>query len=113
MTRTATEAAQLQLDAYNDRDLERFLTAYAQDAVIRDFKSGDLILEGMEAMRERYGNLFENSPDLHCELRHRIVKDDMVIDHEHITGRLDSDPFDAIAIYQVVDGLIQHIWFIW
>jgi hypothetical protein len=33
-----------------------------------------------------------------------------VLDHERITG--DGEPFEAVAIYEVRDGLIRKVWFV-
>ena len=49
-----------QVDAYNARDLDRFLECYSPDAVIED-GSGQVLMRGREAMRGVYGQLFASS----------------------------------------------------
>ncbi|MGZ3459499.1 MAG: nuclear transport factor 2 family protein, partial [Archangium sp.] len=56
---------QEQLEAYNARDLERFLSYFAPTVVIEDGQ-GNLLLQGHAQMRERYGPRFAQNPDLHC-----------------------------------------------
>lgn len=100
-----------QLDAYNARDLERFLDCYAQDAVIED-GAGNVMMRGRDAMRTLYGQVFSQSPELHCEIRQRIQVGQYIIDEEAITGfHLDGFPTEVhgAAAYRVVDGRIVHV----
>src|SRR5215212_2211488 len=60
------DPVQAQVDAYNARDIDAFIAAYASDVVITD-PSGTPMLGGHEAMRDQYGALFEGSPDLRAE----------------------------------------------
>ncbi len=108
---TPEEAAQRQLDAYNARDLEAFLDVYAQDAEVRDLAGGALLMEGREAMRARYAELFGASLRLRCLLRNRIAHGAFVIDHEEVTGMRDGPPVEAVAIYEVREGSIRRVWF--
>ena len=70
-----TDMAQRQLDAYNARDIEAFLACYAPDVEVRDFPSGALTMEGREAMRARYGDMFARCPDLHARLYAEAVRE--------------------------------------
>jgi hypothetical protein len=104
----AERVVQTQLDAYNRRDLDGFLETYAEEVTLSNFPD-DVLSTGIEAMRERYGALFGRTPDLHAAITQRIVRGDYVIDHERV--RADGREFRAVAIYQVKDGKIQHVWF--
>jgi hypothetical protein len=100
-----------QLDAYNARDLERFLGCYSPDAVIED-GTGRVLMRGHEAMRGTYGQLFAQSPELHCEIRQRICVGPYVVDEEEITGfHLSGFPTEvhAAAVYRVERGRIVHV----
>jgi hypothetical protein len=70
-----------------------------------------LWMSGIDAMRERYGEIFEGSPQLNAEITNRIVQGAYVIDHELVTGLLDRPPFRAVAIYEVQHGRIGKVWF--
>ena len=108
----AEKMAQKQLDCYNNHDLEGFLSAYHDDTKIYNLADGSLIMEGKEAMRERYGERFKN-PDLHARLVNRIViGDSKAIDHESVTGLGDGPPVQVAAIYEIVDELIKTVWFV-
>ncbi len=103
-----------QVAAYNARDLERFLSYYAPSAVIRD-SSGATLYEGREAMRPVYEPLFSQCPALHVDIPSRLHIGQWVIDEEFVTGiDLPGAPTEmrAIAIYHVVDGMIQRVQFL-
>ncbi|NJO13035.1 MAG: SnoaL-like domain-containing protein [Gammaproteobacteria bacterium] len=102
--------AQRQLNAYNQRDLEAFLEPYSDDVEIYEFPN-QLQLKGKAAMRESYRTMFEQSPQLHCELVNRMVLDNTVIDQERVTG-LRGKTMQAIAIYTIQDGKIARVTFV-
>lgn len=101
---------QRQLDAYNARDIETFAATYAPTIKILRLPDGDVVLDGLESLRNSYGKLFADSPNLHCEILSRIVLDNYVIDHEYVTGRGAAHPLTAVVIYEVSDKLIQQVW---
>ena len=101
-----------QMDAYNDRDLDRFLSYYHPRVKIHDFQSGELLIDGIDAMRERYRKLFANSPELHAELKNRIALGAMVIDHERVSGHGGRKyPIEAIAYNEVRHQKITRVFF--
>lgn len=99
-----------QLEAYNTRDLEAFASHYADDAIVAT-ADGHTMAAGRDAIRGLYGQLFEQSHDLHVEIPSRISVGDWVIDEENASG-LAAEGFPpemrcAVA-YQVKDGLITR-----
>jgi imidazolonepropionase-like amidohydrolase len=109
--RTPESLAQLQLNAYNARDIEVFLEAYAPD-VEAYAHPDELLFKGKEAMRRRYAAFFNRAKNLHCRLKNRMIMGDTVIDHEEVTGIPGKERVRAIAIYRIKNRLIQKIWFI-
>ncbi|WP_161602423.1 nuclear transport factor 2 family protein [Tautonia marina] len=105
----AERIVQQQLEAYNRRDLNDFLATYAETVILSNFPD-ELLSTGIDAMRTRYGALFDRTPDLHAEITQRIVQGDYVIDHEQ--GTAQGREFSAVAIYEVKGGKIQHVWFV-
>ena len=107
----ATDVVDLQVAAYRDRDLERFLACYAGGVRVRDF-DGNVLMDGLEAMRGQYGPMFRDSPQLRADIPHRIVAGDYVIDEEDISGMVVTGfppTMHAVAIYRVRDGLIHDV----
>lgn len=106
------ELAQRQLDAYNKQDIETFLEVYSEDVIVRTFPDQELTYKGIGKMRERYTALFEQNPNQHAALLSRVVKGNIVIDHEHVTGRTNGVETEAVAMYEVADGKIVKVWFV-
>jgi len=108
---TPEDIAQIQLNAYNAKDLESFLAVYSNDIEIYDFPDKP-VSKGIDKMREIYQPFFDSAPDLHCKLVNRIVNGNYVIDMEYITGNPRKFEIYATAIYEIDGGLIKKIWFI-
>lgn len=100
---------QKQLDAYNARDIEGFLETYTEDVQLYNFPA-EKTSEGQTEMREGYSGFFENTPDLNCEIKNRIVIANKVIDEEYITAN--GNNFSAVAIYEVENGKIAKVTFL-
>ena len=103
-------AVQRQVAAYNAHDLERFVAEYADDVQVFRPPSTEPVLSGKAAFRAHYATKRFNLPDLHASVVNRIVSGNRVVDHEHITG-LEAGLVEAIAVYEVKDGLIHRVWF--
>ena len=99
-----------QVDAYNARDLERFIAEYTDDVQVFRPPSPSPVLSGKRAFGEYYAAHRFNLPLLHADIVNRIVFGNKVIDHERITGVGDA-PFEAAAVYEIRDGLICAVWF--
>ncbi|WP_078430587.1 nuclear transport factor 2 family protein [Alkalihalobacterium alkalinitrilicum] len=111
MKNKAAMLAQKQLDAYNKQNIENFLAVYHEDVSIYEFPS-KLLYTGLDKMSERYSQLFKENPNQHAELLSRMVNNNIVTDHEHVTGRENGIDVFAIAIYEVEEDKITKVWFI-
>jgi len=105
---TPDALVQQQLNAYNAHNLEAFLDTYADDVELYDFP-GKLVCKGKDQMRKIYGFL-NNSPDLHCQVKSRIIQGGTVIYKEVVTGV--SGLGESTAIYQTENGKIKKVYFI-
>jgi hypothetical protein len=105
----AVRVVQEQLEAYNARDLERFAATYSADVRIWRMPATDPSIVGQAELRETYAKRFA-SPGLHAEIVNRIVIGNKVIDHERVVG-IEAHPVEAVAVYEVADGLIRAVWF--
>jgi len=100
---------QEQLDVYNQRDIEGFLDTYTKDVKLYNFPA-EKRSEGQEEMRKGYASFFQNTPDLNCEIKNRIIIANKVIDEEYITAN--GNNFSAVAIYEVENGKIAKVTFL-
>jgi hypothetical protein len=100
---------QRQLNAYNARNIDKFMATYSDSIELYSFPN-TLISKGQELMRERYTKMFAATPNLHCKIMERIVLGNKIIDQEHV--RFNNDSVDAVAVYEVKDGKIVKVTFI-
>jgi hypothetical protein len=100
---------QKQLDAYNGRDIDAFMNTYTEDVQLFNFPM-ERRSQGQTEMRTGYAGYFETTPDLHCEIKNRIVIGNKVIDEEFITAN--GNNFSAVAIYEVENGKIAKVTFL-
>ncbi|MDA6365874.1 hypothetical protein OSK45_28850, partial [Escherichia coli] len=80
--------------------------------IVMTFPGDEVLYRGKEKMRERYSQLFRNNPNQHAELVSRMVKENIVIDHEYVTGRAGGQSIYAIAMYEIKENKIQKVWFV-
>ncbi len=106
---TPEEVVQRQLNAYNARDIDAFLATYSDSVEVCNFPN-QLSMKGKEEMRVTYTGLFERAPNLHAEIKNRIVIGNKVIDEECV--RAGERFFSAVAIYEVADGKIIRVTFV-
>ena len=102
---------QAQLEAYNRKDVEALLAAYAPDA--EQFAlHGERFAKGHEAMRVRYLERF-SEPDLNARLVSRNVVGNFVTDVEIITRNFPEGrgTVEMLCVYEVRDGLIVRASF--
>lgn len=109
----AVKLAQQQLEAYNSRNIIDFLKPFSDDIKAYNYPD-QLLFEGKDSMREVYGKMFANSPDLHCKLVNRIVMGNTIIDQEKVTGvaGAENKTIEALAIYTIADNRIIEVRFV-
>lgn len=109
LSETPEQLVQRQLNAYNFRNIEGFLDTYADDVEVYTFPD-KLDYKGKDTMRKIYADMFARTPNLHCEIKGRIVQGNIVIDSEHVT--FGSGSIDGTAIYHVENGKIKKVYFL-
>lgn len=100
-----------QLEAYNARDIDTFMSCWHEDAEY--FEHPDTLLaRGAAAIRERHLTRFKE-PDLHGRLTARVSAGNLVVDHEVVTRNFPEGrgTVEVVAIYEVRDGKIARAWF--
>jgi hypothetical protein len=106
---TPLERVNSQFDAYNARDIERFMANFSDDVKLFRMPGATLAMEGKQALSQFYVNERFNHVGLRAELINRFVMGQKVFDHERIWGVTDT-PIEMVAVFQVRDGLIDTIW---
>ena len=106
ISKASEDVVQLQLDAYNSRDLEAWLDTYSEDAEQFLLHAGELA-KGREAIRKRMKDRFTDGK-LHAQLIHRISMENIVVDHELVTRTFPDglNEIEMICVYEVAAGKI-------
>lgn len=108
---TADKVVQQQLEAYNARDIERFMDCFHSEIEIWTLGEENPSAQGFEQVKKMYENLFQQSPDLHSKVLNRSTIGQKVIDYEQISGRRGSkEDLFLVMIYEVKDGKIWRAW---
>lgn len=107
------EVIDAQLKAYNDRDIDAFVATYSPYVEIYEYGHDRPFMVGREQLRSSYAVMFLNSPDLHAEVSERIVQGHRVIDHETASGINGGSAFNVVVIYELTDGLISKVTFMY
>ncbi|BFM19034.1 nuclear transport factor 2 family protein [Gilvimarinus japonicus] len=101
----------IQIEAYNQGDIDAFVATFARD-VKTYAHPNTLQISGVEDLKKVYAGFFNANPELHAEVTGKIIQGNFVIYHEFVTGVAGGEDFFATAIYEVLDGKIQNIWFV-
>jgi len=102
---------QEQLDAYNARDIDRFMLCWADDCQYFAFPSS-LLANGAAQIRQRHVERFKEA-NLHGTLVKRMVVGNLVVDQELVRRNFPEGlgEVDVVAIYEVEAGKIAKAWF--
>jgi hypothetical protein len=101
---------QRQLEAYNARDLQRFVACYSENVELFRPPAPAPAISGRAQLAEFYAAHRFCLPALRAEIVNRMVLGNKVIDHERIFGVRDA-PFEVAVVYEVDGaGLIARVW---
>tara|TARA_R110000787_G_scaffold61198_1_gene138661 strand:+ start:138 stop:563 length:426 start_codon:yes stop_codon:yes gene_type:complete len=107
---TSEEIVQENLDFYNNRNIEGFMSSFSKSIKIYNIEEPKPTIVGFSEVKEVYNSLFINSPDLHSNIIKRIVIGNKVIDHESIVGRNGrNEVLELVLIYEVNNEQITKI----
>lgn len=104
------DVVQAGVDAFHAHDLDRCLSFYAPDVVVKD-ADGTILMDGAEAVKARYAKSISDHPNLHYDSPNRIALGRYVIDEERITGYSPGGPDvkRAVPVYRFAGDLISEI----
>jgi hypothetical protein len=105
------DIAQGQLDAYNQQNIEGFLSWYAEDVEVYNFPD-ELVYQGKAQMRKVYTNAWARNPQQKAAVTNRMTLGSTVMDKERVTGRANGQTAEVIAIYKIENGKIQQVYFV-
>jgi len=100
---------QKQVDAYNERDIDLFISTFSEDVKVYDYPN-KLRYEGKKELKRRYAALFDNTPDLNRTIVKRIESGNKVIDEELVI--INGRKVNGVAIYEVKNGKVVTMTFL-
>lgn len=109
LSETPEQIVQRQVNAYNARDINAFMDTYSEDIRVYNFPE-ELSINGKESMQTQFAQMFENVPNLFCEIKNRIVLGNKVVDREYV--RFGENYSSVIAIYEITNGKISKVTFL-
>jgi hypothetical protein len=98
-----------QLEAYNARDLERFMATYAGDVEIYRPPAVEPVIRGASDLADFYRSNRFCHPELRAEVVNRLAAGNLVSDHERVHG-LPGGSIEVFATYEVVTDRIRRVW---
>lgn len=112
--KTPEQVAQSLIDAYNARNLESIVRAYAPDSIAYALPSGEVILKGHDAIRKKFARILDPNVKFKAEVLSRIVDGKFVIDKEKISRTANGKVVESFGtvIYEITDGLIRTEWYL-
>ena len=107
---TAAEIVTQQIEAYNRRDLEANMALFSDDFKIVNLSDGNILVDGKNACRKMYSDLFLSSPKLFAEVISRIDFHHKVVLHEYIYGRNGStERVEQLIVFEIQNIKIEKI----
>lgn len=100
------------MKAYNDRDLETFLSYMHPEFTSQLFESQDRLCESLEDARRVYRKRFNENKQLFATTLTRIVNDNVVVESQLIEGFDQGETIHAIAIFELQDNLVRRASFV-
>ncbi|MCB0356522.1 MAG: nuclear transport factor 2 family protein [Bdellovibrionales bacterium] len=113
LNRKPLDTVNAQVEAYNNRDLELFLSFYAENIKITMEDQESPQVTNLEQLANQFDSLFRNSPELHAEIISERVEGESIIHQEQITGRagFEGKSITVNAEYKLENGLIKSVYF--
>ena len=106
---TPESLVQQQVEAYNARDLERFVACYSDRIEVFRPPASAPAISGKAQFAEFYASQRFCLPGLRADIVNRMVLDNKVIDHERIFG-VREQPLEVVVAYEIANGLIERVW---
>jgi hypothetical protein len=95
------------VEHYNNHNARGFADCFAEN--VKTYEHPNILAQNSrEEIYKTYTKVFAMRPNNRTTVVHRIIIGNRVIDHEKVNREIDDEPFDAIAIYEIENNLIQR-----
>ena len=100
-----------QLNAFNEKDIDKFLECYSDEIHVSILETGDVLTTGMDQLKKSMEQSFKSKPKSETLLIERIKQKDLVINLEKILNYIEGKVVNVVSIYEVKDKKITRLWF--
>jgi hypothetical protein len=95
------------VECYNSHNARGFADCFAEN--VKTYEHPNILSQNSrEEIFETYEKVFAMRPNNRTTVVHRIIIGNRIIDHEKVNREINDEPFDAIAIYEIENNLIQR-----
>ena len=95
------------VECYNSHNARGFADCFAEN--VKTYEHPNILSQNSrEEIFETYEKVFALRPNNSTTVVHRIIIGNRIIDHEKVNREINDEPFDAIAIYEIENNLIQR-----
>lgn len=98
--------------AYNERDLEKFISFMHPEFESSLFDSRDVLCSGIGDARRVYEKRFRENHDLFVTTLQRIINDNVVVESQFIEGFDNGKTIHAIAIFELKEDKVKRASFL-
>ncbi|MGB5818612.1 MAG: nuclear transport factor 2 family protein [Saonia sp.] len=98
--------------AYNERNLEEFVSYMHPEFKSYLFESQHCLCSGIADARKVYGKRFSENKNLFVTTLNRIVNDNIVVESQLIEGFDGDKTIHAIAIFELQNGMVKRASFV-
>ena len=106
--RSPLEVVNLRMQAYNEHNLDAFLSTYSEAVEIFTYP-GRSLGKGKKHIKNLFESAFQEG-SVHVDIHHQITKDSYVINHETVMSK--DEETEYVSIYEVQEGLITSVRFV-
>jgi len=107
---TIQEIIDLQMLAFNNRDIKSMMSLYTDDTKIYNFSDHSLAINSKKECEEMFIKLFEQSPDLNAEIIKTIFFGNKAIIHEYVSGRNgNNEKKEQVVIFEIEGEKISRM----
>lgn len=107
---TIQEIIDLQMLAFNNKDIKTMMALYTDDTKIYNFADHSLAINRKKECEEMFIKLFDQSPDLNAEIIKTIFLNNKAIVHEYVSGRNGSnEKKEQVVIFEIEGQKISRM----
>ena len=107
---TIQEIIDLQMLAFNNRDIKSMMSLYTDDTKIYNFSDHSLAINNKKECEEMFIKLFKQSPDLNAEIIKTIFFNNKAIVHEYVSGRNGStEKKEQVVVFEIEGQKISRM----